>query len=149
MPIVDLIELPPDLAERTLKDALRDRNTRLHFNGRLLWDTIIVVIVHATKDVAALNNASEDAVSPSALEHAIFHFDDTAVYLTVEFAIEGPNFPLALTKTVVERVIRPGPIRGEVAIGAVSVGTTAKILELMDCVDLRKLIYLPYVLADR
>jgi len=144
MDALDLLSFSTGVDEDVMEDLLRVRGIDLHFNGRLVWGDIVAAIVAGKKQLASTANVSESEVAPCRLEVATYHPEEQAIYVAVEFTMPGrrPN-GMPITASA-EQVIRRGGASGQVQMEAISVGNSAKILEFMAAIDLKRVIWLPY-----
>jgi len=98
----------------------------------------------ARRALAANAGVPEAGIVPNWLEVAVYHPEEQAIYVTVEFVIPGQGPGRPGYGATAERIIRKGAMPGTVVMEAVSTGTSARILELMDAIDLKRVLWLPY-----
>jgi hypothetical protein len=140
---IDLLRLDVDPEEGTMEAILGREDVELHFNGRMVWGDIVKAIVAGRRDIAASQGLPEAQVTPVNLDIALYHPEEKVLYVAVDYALPGRNSRGTPIMVRAERMIARGGEPRTVEISQVSNGTTAKMLELMDVIDLSRVMWLP------
>lgn len=140
---IELLELDLPPHEEVLEGAVGRADAELHFNGRLVWGDLVKAIVAGRRDIAASHELPEAHVTPVNLDIALYHPEEKALYVAVDYVLPGRNARSDPTMERAERMITCGLAPRTVEISVVSIGTAAKMLELMDVVDLARVMWLP------
>jgi hypothetical protein len=136
---IDLLKLDLDPYEEVLEKA----DVELHFNGRLVWGDIVKTIVAGRRDIAASHGLPAAYVTPANLDIALYHPEETALYVAVDYVLPGDGSGCDPVMVRAERRITCGLAPRTVELSEVCIGTTAKMLELMDVIDLTRVMCLP------
>ncbi len=140
---IDLLSFAVDPDEGTLEAMLREHGLELHFNGRLVWGDIVLAIVEGRRDIAALCNVPEGDVEPLHLDIALCHPEEKALLVAVDYRVPGRNASGDPITERMEWMITCASEPRTVKLSKVSVGHCARMLELMDVLDLTKVLWLP------
>jgi hypothetical protein len=140
---IELLTPGLDPQEEVLAEVVARADVELHFNGRLVWGDIVKAIVAGRRDIAASHGLPEAHVTPVNLDVALFHPEEKALYVAVDYVLPGQSSRRSPIMARAERMITPGREPRTVEISEVSIGTTAKMLELMDVIDLSRVMWLP------
>lgn len=144
MRTIDLLGCVKPFQERPLALAMQDPSVELLFNGRLVCGDAIGALVAARRELATRLSVDQHSISPSSLAAAIYHPEEKAIYFAFEFLVSGLAKDDTPVLIAAERVLRAGPNSGEVESAPTSCGNAAMILELMDAIDLKRVVWLPY-----
>ena len=140
---IELLRLDVD-PEEGLMEALVERpDVELHFNGRLVWGDIVKAIVAGRRDIAASHGVPEACVTPTNLDIALYHPEEKALYVAVDYMLPGQGSRDDPIMVRAERMITCGSGLRTVELTELSVGNAAKMLELMDVIDLSRVMWLP------
>lgn len=143
MIVIELLVFDAAPLEELLEEDVRRAEVELHFNGRLVWGDIVKAIVVGRRDIAASMGLAEMYVTPVNLDIALYHPEEQALYVAVDYELPGRNARGDPNMEHAERMITCGLAPRTVEISVVSLGTTAKMLELMDVIDLTRVMWLP------
>lgn len=143
MNAIDLLALEHGADEEMLEDLLRTRDLELNFNGRSVWGDIAKAIMSGRRDIATSRDLPEGDVTAVNLDIALYHPEEKAMYVAVDYILPGRSSSRNPTMARAERRIACGGEPRTVKLTEVSVGTTAKMLELLDVIDLAQVIWLP------
>lgn len=135
------LDLPP--MEEVLEVAVGRADMELHFNGRLVWGDLMKAIVAGRRDIATSRGLPETLVTPVHLDVALYHPEEKALYVAVDYEVPGQSAKRETVIVRAERKVTCGLAPRTVEISVVSTGTTAKMLELMDVIDLTRVMWLP------
>lgn len=144
MTAIDLLDLTDAHAEETYWQQLEERNAELHFHGQLAWDVIVSAVDAACVELSRTTGAPRSNIIARRTLVVIYHPLEKAIYLAVEFAIMRNRDGEVQEVMVVERKLEPAACAGGVVITPVGAGTCAKMLEWLDVLDLRRMVYLPF-----
>lgn len=140
---IELLRLDVDPDEGLMEAFVERPDVELHFNGRLVWGDIVKAIVAGRRDIAATHGLPETYVTPVNLDVALYHPEEKALYVAVDYVLPGQNARGDPIMSRAERKITRGAEPRTVELSEVSLGTTAKMLELMDVIDLSRVMWLP------
>ena len=140
---IELLELDLPPHEEVLESAVGRADVELHFNGRLVWGDLVKAIVAGRRDIAASHEIPEAYVTPVNLDIALYHPEEKALYVASDYVLPGRNTRGDPIMERAEKRITCGLAPRTVEFSEVSIGTTAKMLELMDVIDLARVIWLP------
>lgn len=140
----DLLLLATTVDEDVLAALLQDRILPLLFNGRPVWGLVNDAIWKARQQLAHSLSVEELALVPEVLEVAAYHPEEAAIYVGVTFQLSTPVTQDLPKMATADQVVRRGLAPGDVLMEPVGSGTSGKILELMDSIDLKRVIALPY-----
>lgn len=143
MIVIDLLVFDAAPLEELLEEDVRRADVELHFNGRLVWGDIVKAIVAGRRDIAASRGLPEVYVTPSNLDIALYHPEERALYVAVDYALPGEGSGCDPVMVRAERMITCGAEPRTVELSEVSIGTTAKMLEFMNVLDLTRVMWLP------
>lgn len=143
MNAIDLLALEHGADEEVLEDMLRTKDLELNFNGRSVWGDIAKAIMSGRRDIAASRGLPQGHVTPVNLDIALYHPEEKAMYVAVDYLLSGRSSKRDPMMARAERRIACGGEPRTVELTEVSVGTTAKMLELLDVIDLARVIWLP------
>lgn len=143
MDTIDLLGFEGAVDEEVMEDALRTQDITLQFNGREVWGFIVLAIVSGKRTIAARLGIKEALVTPERLDVALYHPDEKALYVAVDYRVRGSG-PEAGSPTLrEERRIECGEAPATVTLSEVSTGTSTKMLEFLEVIDLTRVIWLP------
>ncbi len=140
---IELLSFPSTADPDVLCAVLRDHKLELHFNGRLVWGDILRVVATGREEIATRMVVPDEEVEPCRLDIVLYHPEEKALYVAVDYALpwrhpSGEPFTDRMGKMIVQG---PGP--GTAELLDVSVGTSAKVLEFLDTLDLTRVLWLP------
>jgi len=138
MKAIDLLALESAPHEELLEDMLVSKGLELHFNERLVGGDILGAVVAGRRDIASSSGLDEESVTPHRLDVALYHPEERAIYVAVDYLLPVPQ-----RNVRAERKLTVGRQPRTVELAVVSVGTSARILELMDALDLTRVLWLP------
>lgn len=143
MESLELLKLPSAPPADILEHALREGSIDLHFNGRLVWGDIVKAIVAGRRHIAATRDIPEGSVEPWLLDIALYHPEEKALLVAVDYRLPGRDSQGNPITERVEWMITCGSEPRTVALSLVSPGHCARMLELMDVLDLTEVLWLP------
>ena len=143
MTALDLLSLSGSPHVEVLEDMLLVHGLELHFNERLVSGDIVAAIAAARRQLASTTGVPEKEITPRHLEVAAYHPEEQAIYVAIEFAMPAHGLGGVPHTATGEQIIRKGSASRQVEMNAISVGNSAKILEFMDAIDLKRVIWLP------
>lgn len=144
MNAIDLTSLENAPMEELLKDGLDRWKLELHFNGRLVAGDIVAAIAAGRREVATTTGVPERDVEPRKLVVAAYHAEEQAIYVAMEYTLPVSGQGGVPRSAFTEHRIAKGEAFGQAEMTRISLGTSAKVLELLDALDLTKEIWLPY-----
>lgn len=140
---IDLLSLSVAPDAGTLEAMLLNHGLELHFNGRLVWGDIVLAIVAGRREIAARHKLAEEYAEPWHLESALYHPQEKTLLVAVDYRLPGHSASGDPITERVEWMITCGAEPRTVVLSAVSAGHCAKMLELMDVLDLAEVLWLP------
>jgi hypothetical protein len=140
---IDLLSLSAAPDAGTLEAMLLHHGLELHFNGRLVWGDIVLAIVAGRRDIAARRNLAEGHIEPWHLDSALYHPEEKALLVAVDYRVPAHGASGDPITERVEWMITCGTEPRTVVLSEVSAGHCAKMLELMDVLDLAEVLWLP------
>jgi len=143
MKVIDLTVLKNSPDEGLLAEMVAEPGVELHFNGRLVWGDIVNAIVAGRRNLAAAHGLEEVFVTPTHLEIALYHHEEKALYIGADYELQGMGRQGGPLPTSAACRVACGPAPRTVDITPVSSDTVLKMLELMDVLDLTRVLWLP------
>ncbi len=140
---IDLLLLPDPPYADVLRAAIRDHRFELHFNGRLVWGDIVRAIALGRDETSDRLGVPDVLVEPLRLDIALYLPEEKALYVAVDYRVPGQDASGDPITVRVEKRIACGAGPGTVELSDVSVGTSAKVLDLLDALDLTQVHWLP------
>jgi len=142
---IDLLLLPDPPHADVLRAAIRNQRFELHFNGRLVWGDVVRAIALGRDETSDRLDVPDVLVEPLRLDIALYLPEEKALYVAVDYRVPGLDASGDPITVRVEKRIAcgPGPGTGTVELSDVSVGTSAKVLDLLDALDLTQVHWLP------
>ena len=140
--VIELLNLEANVRERELVARLQVPGQKLTFNSRPIARVILAAIATARREIADRSNLPRAKVTMAFLSLAVYHMEESMIYLAVDLALPLSATGPASGPTRVGIKVWAGGLPGRIETVATSAKDCDMILEWMDCIDLAKVVLL-------